>query len=77
MTTPDKEILEDWRTNPKYWKVFGLFYYNKEDERLMVDKPNPNYGTTLNFANRKSYIFLLIILAFFGFVGYTIVSSKK
>jgi len=77
MTTPDKEILEDWRTNPKYWKVFGLIYFNKEDDRLMVDKPNPNNGTTLNFANRKSYIFLLIMFSFFGFICYTILMSNK
>ena len=77
MKTPGKEIPEDWRTNPKYWKLFGLFYYNKEDYRLMVDKPNPNYGTTLNFANRKSYIFLFIMFTFFGFVGFIILSSNK
>lgn len=77
MNNPDKQKLEDWRTNPKYWKIFGLFYYNKEDDRLIVDKPNPNYGTTLNFAHRKSYIFLLIMFAFFGFVGYMILSSHK
>lgn len=75
MQNPSKEILEDWRTNPKYWKL-GLFYYNKEDERLLVDKPNPNYGATLNFAHKKSYLFLVGLLLFFGLVVFTILLSK-
>jgi len=67
MKTPSQETLEEWRTNPKYWK-WGLFYYNKEDDRLLVDKPNPKYGTTFNFAHKKSYLYLLLIFSFFGFI---------
>ena len=59
----------------KHWKLGGAFYYNKEDERLIVDKKNPNNGSTLNFANPKSYIFLAIALSFFGFVIYMIVNK--
>lgn len=75
MEKPSKEILEDWRTNRKYWKL-GLFYYNKEDERLLVDKPNPDYGTTFNFAHRKAYLFLGLIFSFFGFIIYMITRNQ-
>ncbi len=75
MQNPSKDTLEDWHKNPKYWKLKGLFYYNKEDERIMVDKQNPNYGTTLNFAHKKAYLFLLLIFVFFGFIVYMI--TKK
>lgn len=68
MENPSKERIEEWRKNPKYWKCKGLFYYNKEDERLIVDKSNPNYGTTLNFAHKKAFLFLIGMLSFFGFV---------
>jgi uncharacterized membrane protein len=75
MENPGKEILEEWRKNPKYWK-WKMFYYNKEDNRLLVDKPNPNYGTTLNFAHRKSYFFLIGLFLFFGLVVFTILLNK-
>ena len=76
METPSKEILEDWRTNPKYWKLGGLFYVNKEDERILVDKPNPTYGTTLNFAHPKSYLCLLLCFMFFGFIIYMVTRKQ-
>ncbi|WP_445454383.1 DUF5808 domain-containing protein [Flavobacterium sp. 25HG05S-40] len=76
MKNPDEELLEDWHTNPKYWKLGGLFYYNREDERLLIDKPNPNYGSTLNFAHRKSYIIIVVCISFFGFVVYMITSKN-
>jgi uncharacterized membrane protein len=69
---PTKEILEEWRTNPRYWQLKGLFYCNKEDERIIVDKQNPNYGSTLNFAHRKSLLFIIPTLLFFGFILYMI-----
>lgn len=77
MQNPSKESLEEWQKNPKYWKCKGLFYYNKEDQRLIVDKPNPNYGTTLNFAHKKAYLFLIGMLCFFGFVVFMITMTKK
>jgi len=76
MQNPSEETLKDWHKNPKYWKLGGLFYYNKEDQRLMVDKQNPNYGTTLNFAHKKSYFFLLLIFSFFGFVIYMMTKNQ-
>ncbi|WP_284651852.1 DUF5808 domain-containing protein [Flavobacterium terrisoli] len=61
-------------TSKKNWK-FGLFYFNKEDQRVFVEKPNPNYGITLNFANPKAYVALLLAALFFGFIVYMI--TKK
>lgn len=75
MESPSQEKLNNWHKNPKYWKL-GLFYYNQEDKRLLVDKRNPNYGATLNFAHKKSYWFLLMILSFFGFIVYMITRNQ-
>ena len=69
MEKPSQDTLNNWNKNPKYWKL-GLFYCNKEDDRLLVGKPNPIYGTTLNFAHKKSYLYLLLIFSFFGFIVY-------
>lgn len=70
------ETLKEWNENPKYWK-WGLFYFNKEDKRLIVDKQNPNYGSTFNFAHPKSYLFFIGMLCFFLFVISMITISKK
>lgn len=72
MKSKDEEAIENWSKNPKYWKLKGLIYYNKEDERIIVDKRNPKYGTTLNFAHPKSYFVLLLALVFFGFIVFMI-----
>ncbi len=40
----------------------GFFYFNAEDENLIVIKPNTKFGYTLNFAKPLAYIFLLILL---------------
>ena len=64
---------DDKLLNKGNWK-YGVFYYNKNDFRLLVEKKY-GWGWTLNFANKKSYlvigalfIFILfsILLPFFG-----------
>ena len=46
--------------DPKNW-TFGTFYYNKDDKRVWVDKYK-GHGTTLNMANKTSYLFFAAIL---------------
>jgi uncharacterized membrane protein len=41
---------------------FGIFYFNADDENLIVLKSNSKFGYTLNFAKPLAYIFLLILL---------------
>jgi uncharacterized membrane protein len=75
MEKPTKELEESWQKDPKNWK-FGNFYYNKKDKRIMVDKPNPEYGITVNFANPKTYLVLLTCAAFFGFILFMMNRNK-
>ena len=59
---PSKEQLDAWTKDPNNWK-WGVFYYNKEDKRIMPPKKNPAMGWTINFANKKSVMtFLLLTL---------------
>ncbi len=59
---PSKEILDSWTKDPNNWK-WGIFYYNKEDKRILPPKKNPAMGWTVNFANKRSVItFLLFML---------------
>lgn len=44
-----------------HWKL-GIFYYNPADPSFFVEK-RIGVGWTLNFANPKSYIFILVIIA--------------
>lgn len=71
MEHPSKETLDNWHKDPNNWK-WGMFYYNKEDKRLLVDKRNPNLGGTINFAHPKSYLFFIFMAFFFGLVIYMI-----
>ena len=68
---PDKETAEKWNKDPENW-IWGLFYYNKEDKRLLPPKRNPAMGWTVNFANRNSVLLLvfmmLLILLFVVFI---------
>jgi len=73
---PDQETSERWKSDPNNWKIGNLFYYNKEDKRLFVSKKIEWRGTTLNFANRKSALFMIITLLFFGFVLFTMIRNK-
>ena len=43
---PNQETQEKWSKDPENW-IWGIFYYNKEDNRLLVDKRNPNLGGTI------------------------------
>jgi uncharacterized membrane protein len=74
MESPSKEILQSWHDDANNWK-WGIFYFNPKDKRIFIDKPNPDFGTTLNFANPKSYLVVAIALLFFGFILYMI--TKK
>ena len=60
MKNPSKEQLEAWHKDPNNWKIGGLFYYNKEDERLFPPKRVSWMGWTINFANPKSIAAFLV-----------------
>lgn len=48
------------KTNPEFYK-WGLFYFNRADQRVIVPKVNRFLGWTFNFARPESW---LIIIAF-------------
>ena len=41
---------------------WGIFYFNPDDDNLIVPKANALLGWTLNFAKPLAYIFLLILV---------------
>ena len=47
--------------DPKNW-FLGVFYFNKNDTRLLPPKRNPVMGWTVNFANPLSVLILVGIL---------------
>lgn len=67
----DQKTLERWHSDPANWKL-GIFYYNKEDKRLLPPKRIGWMGWTVNFANPWSIAFLLFILAMIGVVSWLI-----
>ena len=70
-TKLDKEILDSTSKNPGNWK--SIFYFNRNDYRLIVPKQNPMLGWTLNFSSPFTYItiiaIVLIVIAFTFLIG--------
>jgi uncharacterized membrane protein len=64
---PSKETLEKWHKDPDNWRC-GIFYYNKQDKRLLPPKRQEWMGWTVNFANTKSVLFFVGMMAFLIFV---------
>lgn len=67
--SPNRETIERWHKDPNNW-ILGIFYYNKQDPRLLPPKRIAVLGWTINFANPKS-IFLMagIIVVLFLIIG--------
>lgn len=72
METPQQK---QWREDPNNWK-WGMFYFNPEDKRLMPPKYIKEMGWTVNFANPKSILAMMVLLGFFGFVIYMIQTHR-
>ncbi|WP_226063256.1 DUF5808 domain-containing protein [Kaistella polysaccharea] len=52
--------------NRHHW-VLGLFYFNKDDQRLFPPKRFKYLGWTINFANPYSiFAYLILIVAVLG-----------
>lgn len=63
--SPSQETLEKWSKDPNNW-IWGIFYFNPEDKRILPPKRIPWMGFTVNFANPKSVLFM---------VGFTFLKS--
>jgi len=59
--TPSKQLKDEWRNDPKNWKL-GFLYFNKEDKRIFPPKRMKELGWTINFANLKSILVFALIL---------------
>jgi uncharacterized membrane protein len=68
---PSQKTQNQWSYDPNNWK-WGVFYFNKEDNRIFPPKRIPWMGWTINFANPKSILAFVLMLSFFGFIFYMI-----
>jgi uncharacterized membrane protein len=65
---PSEKTKEKWLNDPNNW-IWGIFYYNKEDKRILPPKRIPIMGWTVNFANRNSvWLFVFMMLLIIQFV---------
>jgi uncharacterized membrane protein len=48
--------------HPENYK-WGMFYFNSQDDRIIVRKRLRGFGWTLNFARPESYFILLLFFA--------------
>lgn len=61
MENPDQNQYEKWHQDPNNW-VWGLFYFNREDDRLFLPKRTKWMGITINFANPYAVLILIVII---------------
>jgi len=59
---PTQETLDQWHNDPSNWKL-GIFYYNKQDNRLLPPKRIKQLGWTVNFANPMSILAVILLVA--------------
>ena len=57
---PSKETIEMWHNDSNNWKL-GLFYFNKNDNRIFVSKRISMLGVTLNFAKPVTWLFVIAL----------------
>jgi uncharacterized membrane protein len=58
---PKQEQFNEWHDDPSNWKL-GLFYFNREDNRILVPKRMESLGWTVNFANPLSVATFIVII---------------
>lgn len=59
--TDQKQQKGGDRNDDKFWKL-GMFYYNREDPAVMIEK-RFGVGWTMNFGNTKAIVFFALIMA--------------
>jgi uncharacterized membrane protein len=52
----------DPRYDPSHYKL-GLFYYNRNDDRIILPKRNRLMGWTMNFAKPETHFIVLSLIA--------------
>ncbi len=72
---PSQETLEKWSKDPNNW-IWGIFYFNSEDKRILPPKRIPWMGFTVNFANPKSVLFMVGFILFFSLVVLSILKNQ-
>ncbi len=53
---------EGSRNHDNGW-IAGRIYFNKEDKRIIIKRPQSGFGYTVNLGNKWTWIFTAIILA--------------
>ena len=72
---PNNDTLEKWHKDPNNWK-WVIFYFNKEDDRILIPKRIKWMGWTVNYANPSSIFVFLIAIVFF-ILAVTLLQQKK
>jgi uncharacterized membrane protein len=54
--------MDNMRRDPENY-VWGIFYFNRKDSRVLLPKRNNWRGWTLNFASLYTYLILIAIIA--------------
>jgi uncharacterized membrane protein len=57
----EQNHFDNMRQNPENY-IWGVFYFNKKDSRVILPKSNSLRGWTLNFASPYTYLSIIAII---------------
>jgi uncharacterized membrane protein len=57
ITSQNPELMSK---DPENWR--GIFYFNRNDSRMIVPKLNSSFGWTFNFGNVKAILIIAAII---------------
>lgn len=69
MNTNFDEFENERMLNDPLNYKWGIFYFNPKDKRIIVPKRLKAMGWTLNFANFRAYVILILIISFALLIG--------
>ncbi len=55
--------LDELHADPQHWKL-GIFYFCREDQRIVVPKRIRGLGWTINFARPSAYVWAAVLYLF-------------
>lgn len=42
--------------------LIGRLYFNREDKRVIINRPRSGFGYTINLGNKRTWLFIIIFV---------------
>lgn len=52
--------------------IFRRIYFNKEDKRIIIKRPQSGFGYTMNLGNKWTWVFDILVIFVLGILVYVL-----